>query len=94
MTAREHSVEGLKWRIGGRFGDDATLGTNMKERRITRINLSSEKNETSYYSEDGWGAGNDGSPLNCWRYHANFNGLHVDKLEGGCCLVFTLFYNE
>lgn len=93
MTAREYSNHSES-QIGGRFEEGAMLGTNMKERRITSISLSSEKNETSYYGKNGWGAGLDGRALNCWSYHANFNGLHVMKLEGGCGLGFTLFYNE
>ncbi len=94
MTAHEYNKDRRNMphynaRLGGRFGDGATLGTNMKERRITRLSLSGEKNETSYYSENGWGAGKDGRPFNYWIYHANFNGLHVMKVESGCGLGFT-----
>ncbi len=93
IAVREYSGDYYKGQIGGRFGDGATLGTNMKERRITQINLSNGENE-AYHRNNGWGAGEDGRSLNCWVYHANFNGLHVMKAEGGCGLGFTLFYNE
>ncbi len=93
MAADENSGNYYKEQVGGRFGDGATLGTNMKERRITQINLSDEKNKT-YHKNNGWGAGKDGRPLNCWIYHANFNGLHVMKGEGFCGLGFSFSYIE